>query len=299
MDGSRASKKPGWLVGCLVLIISAASFLVLLLLVVWLTGREPVGSGLSLGRRVGLIELRGEIMDARGFLAELHDLQEDPRLAALVVRIDSPGGDVGATQEIYAALRRFQMETARPLVVSLGSVAASGGYYAACAGETIMAEPGTLTGSIGVILSSMDASELMKKIGLRVEVMKSGPKKDAGAYWRPLSADEQAMLQGVVLDVYDQFVEAVAESRKLSPERIRELADGSIFTGRQARGLGLVDTLGYQGDALRLAAEKAGVSPEAPPLSKRRFEPELFDLIRRLGGRARLLLDPRPRLLYR
>ncbi len=275
--------------------------LLALLLVAGLLGGGGGGAPtLALGHRVGLIEVDGEIQDSAEFLDELKRLEEDPRVSALVVRIDSPGGGVAATQEMFHALRQFHEKTGHPVVASLGSLAASGGYYLACAAQKIVAEPGTLTGSIGVIFSFTDASELMKKIGVQVEVVKSGPKKDFGGWWRALTEDERAMLQGIVGDVYDQFTEAVAEGRKLPLQKVRELADGRILSGRQAREAGLADTLGYQEDAVRIAAVMAGLSPETPTLSKRTMEPRLYELLRRLGGHlAGALIPSGPRLEYR
>jgi len=162
-----------------------------------------------------------------------------------------------------------------------------------------MAEPGTLTGSIGVIFSFADASALLSKIGVRFEVVKSGARKDFGAYWRPLTEDERAMLQGIVGDVYDQFTEAVSRGRNLPLEKVRALADGRVLSGRQAVQAGLVDTLGYQEDAVRLAARLAGLSPDTPSLSKRRPEAPILDLLRRFTGEAAAILGSRPQLLYR
>jgi protease IV len=299
VNGAAPKRRSGWFTGCLVLAGVGLAFFALLLMLSGLAGRGSRGMNLSLSRRVGKIELSGVIDDARGFLEELKDLEDDPRVAALVVRINSPGGDVGATQEIYRALQDFRAKGGRPVVASLGSVAASGGYYAACGAQKIMAEPGTLTGSIGVILEMPDASELMAKIGLRMKVVKSGAQKDFGSYWRPLSSEEERMLQGVVMDTYDQFLGAVLQSRGLPEERTRALADGRIFTGRQARSEGLVDTLGFEPDAIRLAAELAGLPPDTPALSKHRFEPEILDLLRRFGGQMRSYLASSPRLQYR
>jgi protease IV len=297
---SRPQQRPGWLNGCLILLGVSVLFFVVLLILVGVGGRaRDRSTGLPFGQRVGLIELNGEITESRRFLEELKRLEDDPRVAALVLRIDSPGGGVAATQEIYHALQQYHEATHHPVVASLGSLAASGGYYAACAAQKIVTEPGTLTGSIGVIFSFADASELMKKIGVHVEVVKSGAKKDFGAYWRPLTADEQSMLQGIVGDVYDQFTEAVGQSRGIPLEKVRELADGRILSGRQAVQAGLADTLGFQSDAVAIAAAMAGLPPETSTVSKRRLEMDWLDMVRRLAGRTEALLGARPRLDYR
>jgi protease IV len=296
----RKPARPAWLGGCLVLLAAGALFTVLLMILLSVGSKGlGTGAGLTAGHRVGLITLEGEIMDSREFTDELERLEEDGRMRALVVRIDSPGGGVAATQEIHEALLDFRRRTDFPVVASLGSLAASGGYYVACAADRIVTEPGTLTGSIGVIFSFTDASELMKKIGLRSEVIKSGAKKDFGAYWRSLTEEERAMLDGVVADVYDQFTRAVAEGRKLPLEKVRGLADGRIFTGRQALTEGLADTMGFSRNAVEIAAGLAGLPADTPVLEKRRFAPEWLDLLRRLAGQAHVLSEGRPQLMYR
>jgi protease-4 len=292
-------RRPGWVNGCLILLIIGAFLCLLLVLLAALGGFGSSSDGLALGKRVGLIRLDGTITDSEEFLDELKSLQDDPRVAALVVRIDSPGGGVAATQEMYHGLVRFHEKTGRPVVASLGSLAASGGYYTACAAQKIVTEPGTLTGSIGVIMMFPDASELLRKIGVRMDVVKSGPKKDFTAFWRERTPAEQAMLDSIVGDVYDQFTQVVADSRDLPLERVRELADGRILTGRQAVSEGLADTLGYQGEAVRMAAEMAGLSPDTQTLSKQRFEPEFLQMLRRFTGEARSLIESHPRLEYR
>jgi protease-4 len=257
------------------------------------------GGDLRMSPRVGIIRVEGEIAEARSFLEELRRVEDDGRIRALVLRVDSPGGGVGPTQEMLDALRRYQERTQHPIVASLGSTAASGGYYLACAASRIMAEPGTITGSIGVIMTFTDASELMRKIGVRTEVVKTGPRKDVGAWWRPMTDDERAMLQGVVGDAYEQFTSTVAASRKMEVDSVRALADGRILTGRQALAVGLVDTLGFEPDAVQMAARLAGIEGDAPPVTHERREPGWLDVARRLVGQSRVLLGPGARLEYR
>jgi protease-4 len=167
----------------------------------------------------------------------------------------------------------------KKVLVSMGSVAASGGYYIACAADTIMANPGTITGSIGVIMESLNVEELLHKIGLRSMVVKSGKHKDLGSPLRPMTDEEKKLLQGVLDSVHDQFVRAVAEGRKLPVEKVRELADGRIFSGEQAKNLGLVDELGNLEEAIALAAKMAGIQgePEVIYAEKKRFS--LFDFL--------------------
>ena len=287
------AKGPAWGRGCLVLVAAGIVFFT----VVTLLARP--GGGLGTSPRVGIIRVEGEISEARPFLEELRRVEADGRIRALVLRVDSPGGGVGATQEMLDALQRYRRRTAHPVVASLGATAASGGYYLACAAPKIMAEPGTITGSIGVMMTFTDASELMKKLGVRTEVIKTGARKDVGAWWRPMTDDDRVMLESVVGDAYAQFTSTVAESRAMAIDSVRSLADGRILTGRQALAAGLVDTLGFEPDAVHLAARLAGLDPETPVASHERREPDWLDIARRLVGRTRVLLGSGPRLEYR
>jgi protease-4 len=227
---------------------------------------------------VGLVRLSGEIDDAEAFVEELLLQQDDRRTKALVVRIDSPGGDVGASQEMYEALRRFRTETGLPVIVSFGDVAASGGYYVACAADAIVANPGSLTGSIGVIMTFANAEELLARIGLQFRVVKSGAMKDQGAFWRDLSEEERHLLQGMVDDVHLQFVDVVREARDLSGEEVALLADGRVFSGRQAYQEGLVDTLGDLSLALGLARDRARLPEDAPVIEHRALRVRWWDV---------------------
>jgi protease-4 len=211
------------------------------------------------GNRVAVVEVEGLIVDADRWVRELGEHGDDPSIRAVVVRIQSPGGVVGPTQEIHDAIQRLRSR-GKPVVASMGSVAASGGYYLAAAATRIVANPGTLTGSIGVILQLAEIEGLLRKVGVRYEIIKSGRFKDAGSFARPMTPDERAVLQAVLDDMHDQFVTAVAEGRRLPKDRARALADGRIFSGRMAKDAGLVDTLGGMEEAIRLAGELAGIS---------------------------------------
>lgn len=287
------AKGPAWGRGCLLLAATGVVFLG----VVTMLARP--GSDFGGSPRVGLIRVEGEISEARPFIEELRRVELDGRIRALVLRVDSPGGGVGPTQEMLDAVQRYRERTGRPVVASLGATAASGGYYLACGAPKIVAEPGTITGSIGVIMTFTDASELMRKIGVRTEVVKTGSRKDVGAWWRPMTDDERTMLESVVADAYEQFTSTVATSRGMAIDSVRVLADGRILTGRQALAVGLVDTLGFQPDAVRLAARLAGLDPATSVTSHERREPDWMDIARRLVGRTRVLLGSGPRLEYR
>ena len=229
------------------------------------------------GETVAIIEIRGVILDPQPVVEKLIKLRKNPKVKAIVLRIDSPGGGVGPAQEIYSEVKKVQRE--KKVLVSMGSVAASGGYYIACAADKIMANPGSITGSIGVIVESLNVEELFHKLGLRSTVVKSGKHKDIGSPLRSMSEEEKKLLQGVLDSVHDQFIRAVAEGRRLPLENVRELADGRIFSGEQAQTLGLVDELGSLEDAIALAAKLAGIKgePEVIYPEKKRFS--LLDLL--------------------
>ena len=177
---------------------------------------------------------------------------------AVVLRINSPGGTVGASQELHAAILKLR-DKGIPVVASMSDIAASGGVYIAIAANKIVANPGTITGSIGVIIATANAHQLMEKVGVNREVIKSGPFKDVLSPFRAMTDEERSLLQGVIDDAYDQFVEAVSTARGIPAERVREFADGRIFTGRQAKEWGLIDELGGLQTAVELAGKVAGI----------------------------------------
>jgi protease-4 len=186
----------------------------------------------------------------------LDQAAQDPNVRAVVLRVESPGGSVVASNEIYRALLAFD----KPIVVSMGDLAASGGYYISCAAQHIVANPDTLTGSIGVISEFPNVAGLLEKVGVEVIVIASGPSKDLGSPYREMTAEERALWAGIIQEVYDGFVQVVAEGRDLPVEQVRELADGRVYTGRQALEVGLVDELGTLDDAVARAAELGGIA---------------------------------------
>jgi len=274
----------GWLIGVLALLVI---FLVTIVAIESLLGQSL--SFPSYGARVGLIMVEGEIYDSRQVIGDLESMVEDPGVRAIVLRVDSPGGGAAASQEIFEYVRGVQ-EQGVPLVVSMGSVAASGGYYIACPADTIFANPGTLTGSIGVVMSFTNLEELFGKIGMDFEVIKSGRFKDTGSWSRQMTEAERALLQETIDDIHAQFVEAVAEGRGMEYDAVASLADGRIFSGRQALEAGLVDRLGTLEDAVAVAARMGGIEGEPrvqEPVRRERLT--LFDL---LSGTASKLLRP-------
>ncbi len=220
--------------------------------------------------RVALVRVEGVILDAQQTVGDLKKYAESPTVKAIVLRIDSPGGGVVPSQEIYDAVKRIRSKNNKAVVASMGTVAASGGYYIAAATDKIMANPGTLTGSIGVIMELANFEGLLKKIGVESVVVKSGEHKDIGSPFRKMKEDDRLILQAVMDDVHSQFIEAVAEGRSLDVREVRTLADGRVFTGRQAKAVKLVDELGDLEDAVKLAAEMGGIEGEPKVVEPRR-----------------------------
>jgi protease-4 len=230
---------------------------------------------------VGVVDIKGVIISSEDVVKRLSRMRESNSIKAIVLRIDSPGGAVGASQEIYREVQRTG--EVKPVVASLGSIAASGGYYAALGAARIIASPGTMTGSLGVILKFANLEELFDKIGYRSETVKSGALKDIGAPDRPMSATERQFLQELIDSVHGQFVKAVASSRALEEHDVHALADGRIFSGEQAQNLGLIDELGNFTDAALLAAKLGGLGEGMPHLV---YPPdEDFSLVTLLFGK--------------
>ncbi|MBZ0264451.1 signal peptide peptidase SppA [bacterium] len=209
---------------------------------------------------VGLVEILGPIYDSRKVVKQIDNFRTNDKVKALIVRVDSPGGGVAASQELYEAIKRCRHE--KPVVVSMGSVAASGGYYCALGADTIVANAGTTTGSIGVIIELAQMKKLMDKIGVGSEVVKSGEFKDTGSPMRDLTPNERNYLQNYVNDAYEQFIQVVSEERHLDLDVVRKYADGRIFTGRQAFEYGLIDVLGDYYAAVQIAGNLCGLGDE-------------------------------------
>jgi len=220
--------------------------------------------------RIALIRVEGVILDAQQTVGDLKKFGDSPSVKAIVLRIDSPGGGVVPSQEIHDAVKRVRNKNNKAVIASMGTVAASGGYYIAAATDRIIANPGTLTGSIGVIMELANLEGLLKKIGVENVVVKSGRYKDIGSPFRKMNVEDRRILQSVMDDVHTQFIEAVAEGRSLDVTDVQPLADGRIFTGRQAKDAKLVDELGDLDDAIRLAADLAGIEGEPKVVEPRK-----------------------------
>ncbi|MBZ0272799.1 signal peptide peptidase SppA [bacterium] len=264
----------GFLVGGVVILV----FFVLSLLVLSMVpdGASRPAPILTGGDGVGIIEIDSTILTSDSKLKQIKKFREDGGIRAILVRIDSPGGAVGPSQEIYAELMKTRR--IKPVVASLGSTAASGGYYIASAANLIVSNPGTLTGSIGAVMEFLNLEELLKWAGVEFDVVKSGRLKDVGSFSRDMTPEERRLLQELVDDVLDQFVNDVAAGRQMPVEQVRAIADGRILTGAKAKGLGLVDRLGNLHDAIDAAAELAGISgePRLVPAKERKLD--FFDV---------------------
>jgi protease-4 len=248
-------------------------FLFFWLLVFVSAGMMGGTSSFPIGEKVGVIEVTGVIASSKLINERIVRYKEDASVKAVVLRVDSPGGGVGPSQEIYEEVNK--LAAVKPVVVSMGSVAASGGYYISVPAGKILANPGTITGSIGVIMEFTNISELLDKIGLSNQVVKSGLHKDIGSPIRPMTEADREILQSMIDDVHLQFITAVSEGRGLDLDKVRQLADGRIYSGRQALEAGLVDQLGNLQDAIAVAGTMAGITDNPrvvyPPKEKAPF----------------------------
>ena len=235
---------------------------------------RSMSGGASMGEKVAVIDITGIVSKSDATIKLIHAYRDDPNVKAIVLRIDSPGGSVASVQEIYTELEKIE----KPIVASMGGSAASGGYYIACAADTILANPGTLTGSIGVIMQFTRMKGLYDKVGLEHQVIKSGQFKDTGSPFRTFTEAEQAVLQATIDDVHNQFVDTIAEARRdvLTHAEVVELADGRIFSGKQAMDSKLVDQLGNLPDAIKIAGELGGIEGK-PKVLRKEKKTSLFE----------------------
>ena len=230
----------------------------------------------AFGDKIAVVEISGVITQSSGIIEEIHQYLEDEGVKAIILRIDSPGGGVGPSQEIHREV--LKVKTRKKVVTSMGSVAASGGYYIACASDLIVANPGTITGSIGVLMEFTNIEELFKKIGIKGVVLKSGEHKDIGSPFREMTPEEKKIIQAVIDNVHQQFIQAVAEGRKMDHSKVAQIADGRILTGEQAKQAGLVDQIGNLQDAIDTTAKLVGIEGKPNILyPKKRFS--LWELL--------------------
>ncbi len=258
----------------ILLILGIFIFLIIYILVfIRITKTAPPFQG------VGILEIEGVLTDSKPYRKTLEKFSKRKDCKALLVYINSPGGGVVASQEIYYAIRKFKEEKKVPVISYISTIGASGGYYAAIAGDKIMAAPGAITGSIGVIAEFPAFYELLEKIGIKFRIFKKGKFKDAGSPFRDMTEEEKKYLDELLSDVYEQFVKEVAERRNLDTLSLKEWAEGKIFTGRQAKKMGLIDSLGSYEDALMWAGSLAGIKDK----------PKEIRILRKKGLLSRML----------
>ncbi len=222
---------------------------------------EKKSAGFSFKDKIGVVKIEGILRNSKDTIRQLDKYEKDGSVKAVVLRVNSPGGAVVPSQEIYDKI--LQLKKSKKVVVSMGSVAASGGYYVACAADRIIANPGTITGSIGVIIQFSQIEDLLKKIGLKSTVVKAGRYKDVGSPVRDMTPDERSLIQGVIDDIHNQFIEVVLLNRNIPRKKVEDIANARIFTGRQALKIGLVDDLGNMEYAIDVASDLAGIEGEA------------------------------------
>ncbi|HDQ05037.1 MAG TPA: signal peptide peptidase SppA [Deltaproteobacteria bacterium] len=241
----------------------------------------------SVGNQIGVVSINGPIYDSMKIREHLEDFGRDGSITAVILRVDSPGGGVAASQEIFDAV--VELKKQKKVVASLGSIAASGGYLVACSADQIVANPGTITGSISAIMQFANIEELLNKIGLKSSVVKSGRYKDIGSPLRDMTPEEKKIIQELVDDIYNQFVDVVVKERNMPREKVLEIADGRIFSGRRALELGLVDHLGDIVYAAKLATELAGKKGRYDLVYPRKKRESVFDYL--LESAASVLSD--------
>lgn len=264
-----------------VILLAAGLFFMVVLFMVSVMIAKTLMKGadtpLSAKTGIGLVEVKGMILDSKETIRQLRHFQKQDGVKAVVLRVDSPGGIVAPSQEIFEEVKKFAAR--KKIIVSMGSLAASGGYYISAPATMIYANPGTITASIGVILKLSNIEALMDKIGIKSHTLKTGKYKDSGSPLREFSPEDRAMLQSVIDNTHEQFIRAVAEGRKLPVEEVRKIADGRILSGEQARGFKLVDRLGTLQDAIEEAGKQAGIKGEPEVILPPRKKVNYLDML--------------------
>lgn len=271
-------KSPSLLNGILIAVLAVLFLVGATVLVSQFLGKGTRMTWGTSQEKVGVVEIKGIISDSRTTLKQLDDFRDDPSIKAIVLRINSPGGAVGPSQEILREVEKIRSK--KKVVASLGTLAASGGYYIACGADLIMANKGTATGSIGVIMEFTNVEGLTKKIGLDFFILKSGRYKDVGSPFRPMTPEEKEYMQHLLDNIYQQFLSDVARNRKIPLEKLRPLAEGRIYTGEEARQLGLVDVFGNLEDAIEKAGRLGGIRGKVEAA----YPPKESTLLRYLVG---------------
>lgn len=253
-----------WLIG---IVLALPVIIGIVMLMAGGAGNQKVFSPAPF-KHIGLVQVRGEIMASEEYVRQLRSFRQDNSIAGVLLRIDSPGGAVAPSQEIFAEVMKYRLEQ-KPIAVSMSSVAASGGYYIASPASRIFASPGTLTGSIGVIFTLPLYEELSKKVGIQFRVFKAGELKDVGSPYRSMTGKEQLFIKELLRDTHEQFITDVAKGRRMNRDSLLPYADGRVLTGKQALALHLIDTLGGYEEALGWLCVKTGVSPNSKVVERK------------------------------
>ncbi len=272
----KTPKRHPLLSGCFITILVVIFFLGATIIAISLAGK---GALFGSRARVGVVEVKGVISDSRAVIKQLKRYQDDPGIKAIVVRVNSPGGAVGPSQEILREIEKVRKK--KKVVASLGTLAASGGYYVACGADLIMANRGTATGSIGVIIQFANVEGLTKKLGLDMYNITAGRYKDVGSPFRTMTKEERAYMQNLIDNIYQQFLTDVSRNRKIPMEKMRKIAEGKIYTGEEAKTVGLVDEFGNLPDAIERAGRLGGIKGKVEAVYP---EKEGFSLLRLLLG---------------
>lgn len=292
----------GALSGCLIVFLGV---MFIAIVVAASRNNDTTSADWRIGSKVAIVPIEGEIVEARQTIERIHRYADLSSVRAIVMRIDSPGGAIAPTQEIYEEIRKTRRTSGKPFIASIGNVGASGGFYIATACDRIIANPGSITGSIGVILQWFDVKDLLAWAKLKPETIKSGEMKDVGSPYREMTDQERAYFQNIVMQLRGQFVHAVAEGRqgKISEAEVNQIADGRVFTGQQALELKLIDELGNLDDAVLTAGKLGGISGKPGTIYPKKHKPTLFDLMTN-GDETesivqRVLSRPTAKWLYR
>ena len=252
-------------------IIIFVIFLIMILLFV------PLGDKISIGKKVGIIKIDMPITSSEKIIEDLNNFLDRSDILGIILRLDTPGGGVAASQEIYEKVKRISNSNKKPIIASMGGVAASGGYYIALGADTIIANPGTIVGSIGVVINYPIMAELFEKVGVDFETVKSGELKDVGSYSRKVSEADRVHLNEMVDDMHNQFVTAITDNRAISKEKVISLADGSVYTGLKSKELGLIDLIGTFEDAIKIAGTMGQISGNPKTIQVNKKRPPVLD----------------------
>jgi protease IV len=292
----------GALSGCLIVFLGVVFIAIV---VAASRGSDATSSDWRIGSKVAIVPIEGEILEARETIERIHRYADLSSVRAIVMRIDSPGGAIAPTQEIYEEIRKTRRASGKPFIASIGNVGASGGFYIAAACDRIVANPGSITGSIGVILQWFDVKDLLAWAKLKPETIKSGELKDIGSPYREMTDQERVYFQRIVMQLRGQFVHAVAQGRqgKLTEAEVNQMADGRVFTGEEALGLKLIDELGNLDDAVLAAGRMGGIHGKPGTIYPKKHTASLFDLMTNGDDTEsivqRVLSRPTAKWLYR